>query len=64
MGSPLVAFRAPSRAAVDELHARLVGLGVTILDAPAEYPYTPGYYAVFFADPDGMKLEYVFSPAL
>lgn len=59
-----LAFRAPSRAAVDELHARLVGLGVTILDAPAEYPYTPGYYAVFFADPDGMKLEYVFSPAL
>lgn len=59
-----LAFRAPSRAAVDALHVRLVDLGVTILDAPAEYPYTPGYYAVFFADPDGMKLEYVFSPAL
>lgn len=59
-----LAFRAPSRPAVDDLHARLVELGVTILDAPAEYPYTPGYYAVFFADPDGMKLEYVFSPAL
>lgn len=59
-----LAFRAPSRTAVDELHARLLALGVTILDAPAEYPYTPGYYAVFFADPDGMKLEYVHSPAL
>jgi catechol 2,3-dioxygenase-like lactoylglutathione lyase family enzyme len=34
--------------------------GVTILDAPAEYPqYGTGYYAVFFADPDGLKLEYV-----
>jgi hypothetical protein len=21
-----------------------------------------GYYAVFFADPDGIKLEYVFRP--
>lgn len=59
-----LAFRAPSRSAVDALHVRLLELGVTILDAPAEYPYTPGYYAVFFADPDGIKLEYVFSPAL
>lgn len=59
-----LAFRAPSRTAVDELHERLVALGVTILDPPAEYPYTPGYYAVFFSDPDGMKLEYVHSPTL
>ena len=29
-----------------------------MLDAPAEYPqYGKGYYAVFFADPDGLKLE-------
>ncbi len=59
-----LAFRAPTRAAVDELHTRLIALGITILDPPAEYPYTPGYYAVFFADPDGIKLEYVHSPAL
>ena len=32
----------------------------TILDTPAEYPqYGAGYYAVFFADPNGLKLEYV-----
>lgn len=48
-----------SRAAVDEVHRRLVAEGVEILDAPAEYPYSPGYYAVFFADPDGIKLELV-----
>ena len=59
-----LAFRAPSRAAVDALHVELVRLGVTILDPPADYPYTEGYYAVFFADPDGIKLEYVHSPAL
>jgi hypothetical protein len=36
---------------------------VRVLDAPAEYPqYGSGYYAVFFADPDGIKLEYVFTP--
>jgi catechol 2,3-dioxygenase-like lactoylglutathione lyase family enzyme len=59
-----LAFRAPSRAAVDELHARLAALGVAILDPPAEYPYSAGYYAVFFADPDGIKLEYVHCPSL
>jgi catechol 2,3-dioxygenase-like lactoylglutathione lyase family enzyme len=59
-----LALNAPSRDAVDALHAELVKLGVTILDPPAEYPYSAGYYAVFFADPDGLKLEYVYAPAL
>ena len=40
-----------------------MAFGATILDPPAEYPdYGKGYYAVFFADPDGMKLEYAFTP--
>jgi glyoxylase I family protein len=35
----------------------------TILDPPTEYPaYGAGYYAVFFADPDGLKLEFVHYP--
>jgi len=58
------AFHVDSRAEVDAFHRRLEAAGVTILDAPAEYDYTPGYYAVFFADPDGLKLEVVFEPAL
>ena len=54
------AWNAESRHDVDRLHAKLVAAGVTILDAPAAYPqYGGGYYAVFFADPDGLKLEYV-----
>ena len=58
-----LAFGAPSRADVDRVHGELVTLGVEILDAPAFYEhYAPGYYAVFFADPDGMKLEYVHTP--
>ena len=58
-----IAFRAGSRAQVDALARELAAKGVRILDAPREYPeYVPGYYAVFFADPDGMKLELVFIP--
>jgi catechol 2,3-dioxygenase-like lactoylglutathione lyase family enzyme len=55
-----VAFQAASRADVDDLYRRLQSMGVTILDPPADYPqYWPVYYAVFFADPDGLKLEFV-----
>ena len=58
-----VAFSASSRGDVDGLHELLVEIGATVLDPPAEYPlYAPGYYAVFFADPDGLKLEFVFMP--
>ena len=59
-----VALSAPSRDAVDRLHRVLVDMSATILDPPREYPkYEAGYYAVFFLDPDGIKLEYVFTSA-
>lgn len=58
-----IAWNAESRADVDALYAVLQQIGATILDPPAAYPqYGPGYYAVFFADPDGLKLEYVHKP--
>lgn len=58
-----LALRAKSRADVDALHVKLKAMGAHVLDAPAEYPdYGAGYYAVFFADPDGVKLEYAFTP--
>jgi glyoxylase I family protein len=59
-----LAFHADSREDVDRFHDFLLDIGATILDPPAEYAYTPGYYAVFFADPDGIKLEVVFEPQL
>ena len=31
-------------------------------DRPQEYGYLPGYYAVFFYDPDGIKLEILHVP--
>lgn len=57
------AFAMESREEIDALYTKLVAEGVTILDPPAEYPYAPGYYAMFFSDPDGMKLELVHLPA-
>jgi catechol 2,3-dioxygenase-like lactoylglutathione lyase family enzyme len=59
------AWAAPSREDVDKLYSKLKLMGAKILDPPADYPeYNKGrgYYAVFFADPDGLKLEYVWTP--
>lgn len=59
------AWAADTRADVDALHAKLKAMGADVLDAPADYPQYNGgrgYYAVFFADPDGLKLEYVWTP--
>ena len=50
------AFELSSRADVDALGAFLKKNGLTVLDPPGEY-YDRNYYAVYFADPDGMKLE-------
>jgi glyoxylase I family protein len=60
-----LAWRATSRADVDDMYHHLLGIGAAILDPPADYPQYNrgrGYYAVFFADPDGLKLEYVHTP--
>ena len=59
-----VAFEAASRALVDERHEWLVTAGATIESPPRGYGYMPGYYAVFFYDPDGIKLEIVHVPGL
>lgn len=59
-----LAFRAASRAEVDRLHGELVAIGATIVSAPREYPeYTPpGYYALYFKDPEGIQYEIVHAP--
>jgi glyoxylase I family protein len=38
------------------------GTGAEIESGPCEYDYTPGYYALFVHDPDGIKLEFVHRP--
>ena len=55
-----LAFAAPNRAAVDALHDKLVREGAKILDPPKNYPYFRTYYALYFTDPDDIKLEYAF----
>jgi catechol 2,3-dioxygenase-like lactoylglutathione lyase family enzyme len=59
-----LAFRAGSRAEVEEMHLELQRIGATIVSAPREYPeyVPPGYYALFFKDPDGIKYEIVHAP--
>jgi catechol 2,3-dioxygenase-like lactoylglutathione lyase family enzyme len=57
-----VAFDAPSRKAVDKAAEWLRGQGAQIESGPEPYDYQPGYYALFFYDPDGIKLELVYLP--
>lgn len=57
-----VAFQVGSRAEVDERAEWLRAVGAEIESGPAEYGYSEGYYAVFFYDPDGLKLELMHVP--
>jgi glyoxylase I family protein len=60
IGMHHIAVNAPSRKHVDECASWLKQNGYKIEDGPAEF-YNTWYYAVFFYDPDGMKLEIVHS---
>lgn len=58
-----VCFECETKEALDAAAERLRELGTTVTDGPREFPeYRPGYYAVFFRDPDGLKLELVWTP--
>jgi catechol 2,3-dioxygenase-like lactoylglutathione lyase family enzyme len=55
-----LAVAAPSREAVDAVFAAATGAGTEVLHEPRVWPeYHPGYYAVFFRDPDGNNVEAV-----
>jgi glyoxylase I family protein len=57
-----VAFEAHSRELVDDRLRWARDQGLEIEDEPREWHYMPGYYAGFFHDPDGIKLEIVHVP--
>jgi catechol 2,3-dioxygenase-like lactoylglutathione lyase family enzyme len=53
-----VAFAVETRGDVDAGHAAAVQAGAEILHAPRLFPqYRHDYYATFFLDPDGFRLE-------
>ncbi|MFN0026779.1 MAG: VOC family protein [Acidimicrobiales bacterium] len=55
-----IAFRAPSREAVDAFFATATARGAQALHAPRLWPeYHAGYYGAFVRDPDGNNVEAV-----
>ena len=53
-----LAFRAESRKEVDEVYERIRSIGAHIVHAPQFFPqHGEHYYACFFKDPSGIKLE-------
>ena len=61
-----MAFHADGPETVNRVHAIIVAAGAEVLDPPTDYSgdpaYGDGYYAAFYADPDGMKLEVAYIP--
>jgi glyoxylase I family protein len=57
-----MAFTAEDQSDVEKMYEILKEMRATVLDAPAEYPYSPGYFAVYFTDPDGLKFEFAYAP--
>jgi catechol 2,3-dioxygenase-like lactoylglutathione lyase family enzyme len=55
-GAVRIAFKAPSREAVDAVLKILVSLGTTDVETD-DGIYGAEYYGVFFTDPDGNRLE-------
>ena len=59
-----IAFWAPSREAVDKVAEVIRQAGAKNIEGPELCTeYSPGYYAVFFEDPDGNKLEVCHRPS-
>jgi len=60
-----LAFSVNSRAEVDRIYEEAIKplAHVEVEDPPIDCPeYGEGYYATFFFDPDGIKLEVTYTP--
>ena len=56
-----LAFRAKSREEINEVYPLIKAIGANIVDEPKFYPqHGEKYYALFFKDPSGIKLEIMF----
>jgi catechol 2,3-dioxygenase-like lactoylglutathione lyase family enzyme len=55
-----LAFMVRSRSQVESVHDHVVNIGGTVIHAPQHFPQYQGpYYATFWSDPFGIKLEAV-----
>lgn len=55
-----MAFQASSCEEIDKLFPKIQAAGAEIVEPPRYYPqHGESYYALFFKDPDGIKLELV-----
>jgi catechol 2,3-dioxygenase-like lactoylglutathione lyase family enzyme len=52
-----VCFRARSREDVEYYYKVALELDATIIRAPEQGEYAPGYYSILFEDPDGIRIE-------
>jgi catechol 2,3-dioxygenase-like lactoylglutathione lyase family enzyme len=53
-----LAFAVDARSDVELAHDAAASAGAEVLHAPREWPdYHPSYYATFFLDPDGFRVE-------
>jgi catechol 2,3-dioxygenase-like lactoylglutathione lyase family enzyme len=50
-------FRARSREDVESYAKVALELDATIIRAPEQGEYAPGYYSILFEDPDGIRIE-------
>lgn len=59
-----IALWARNKREVNRFYGKFLGKEqVTVTEPPAEYPiYAPGYYAVFFLDPTGIRWELASTP--
>jgi catechol 2,3-dioxygenase-like lactoylglutathione lyase family enzyme len=57
-----IAFSVESAAEVDRMAEIARAAGARQVSGPKPMPYGPGYYAVFFADPSGNRLEVYVRP--
>jgi catechol 2,3-dioxygenase-like lactoylglutathione lyase family enzyme len=57
-----IAFWVESAADVERVASIARDAGATDFSGPKEMPYGPGYYAIFFADPSGNRLEVYVRP--
>jgi catechol 2,3-dioxygenase-like lactoylglutathione lyase family enzyme len=59
-----IAFAVGSRGDVERVAEVAWAAGALEQSGPKEMPYGPGYYAIFFADPSGNRLEVYYRPEL